>query len=184
MASLHHNEVDSMEDGSSSNGAVNVDSSHQLEAVLHEITKEREGRSHDRKSSQLRQAWNATGVLHYLQVMYGEKSTTDNQHLLHAASRTMRQVLCSKNLQVASSIAPRPPAHDIELPIAADDIPSNQLYARFGNPPFDDRCLPPLDFILVTRAITTHGQTPHCSLKHGARPNPPDSLPMLALRRP
>ncbi|SCN96793.1 uncharacterized protein FFE2_08600 [Fusarium fujikuroi] len=37
LASIHHDEVDSLEDPSSSDGAVDIDSSHHLEAALHEV---------------------------------------------------------------------------------------------------------------------------------------------------
>ncbi|KAG4259205.1 hypothetical protein FPRO04_07508 [Fusarium proliferatum] len=36
---------------------------------------------------------------------------------------------------------------------------------------------------LVTRPITKPGQRSQCNMKHRHRPNPPNSLPMLALRR-
>ncbi|CZR40739.1 uncharacterized protein FPRO_10327 [Fusarium proliferatum ET1] len=68
LASIHHGEVDSLEDPSSSDGAVDVDSSHHLEAALHEVMEKEKVYRHDQRSSRPRVALNATGALQCLQV--------------------------------------------------------------------------------------------------------------------
>ncbi|VTT76271.1 unnamed protein product [Fusarium fujikuroi] len=115
LASIRHDEVDSLEDPTSYDGALDVDSSHQPEAALHEIMEKEKVYRHDRRSSRPRVALNATGALQCLQV--------------HSATQTSPE---------ASSIAIQSLIHDTELQIAADDIPFNQLYTRPESPPFDD----------------------------------------------
>lgn len=68
LASIRHDEVDSLEDPTSYDGALDVDSSHQLEAALHEIMEKEKVYRHDRRSSRPRVALNATGALQCLQV--------------------------------------------------------------------------------------------------------------------